>query len=235
MMNTRRTQNRPPTGLSLPNGSSGRTSSTRADTDENELDANFGVSDPDMHALQYRWALADGTVVSTFPFWDAASERREPTSDCDANDRTRGIDQRHVHAGGAGRSPRRCSSLGRQLRLTSRRMAGGGRPDGGRRLPCVASRQRGAKSWRSRWPIRSIISTSDSSPIRRRSTSCGSAEAKGTTGANDSVFLQFHGCDGSRRSSYLRDRHDSALAVNLKSVPTAASRLGGWKTTAGAR
>ena len=57
MMNTRRSQNQPPAGLSLPDRITWPYDRYFADTDENEIDASFGVSDPDMHALQYRWTL----------------------------------------------------------------------------------------------------------------------------------------------------------------------------------
>jgi hypothetical protein len=69
MMNTRRQQNRPPAGLAMPDRIPWAYEQYWADTDENYLDAGFGVSDPDMHALQYRWTLEDGTVVSTLPRW----------------------------------------------------------------------------------------------------------------------------------------------------------------------
>jgi hypothetical protein len=68
MLNTTRQQNRPPAGLALPDRIVWPYERTWADTDENELDAG-PVRDPDMHAIQYRWVLADGTVVSTTPTW----------------------------------------------------------------------------------------------------------------------------------------------------------------------
>ena len=70
MLNTQRTpnQNRPPTGLAMPDRIVWPYEQTYADTDENEIDVT-GVSDPDLHAVRYRWTLADGTVVSSDPWW----------------------------------------------------------------------------------------------------------------------------------------------------------------------
>jgi hypothetical protein len=68
MLNTTRNQNRPPTGLTFPDRIVWPYEQPWADTDENELDVPL-TTDPDMHALQYRWTLGDGTVVSTLPFW----------------------------------------------------------------------------------------------------------------------------------------------------------------------
>jgi len=68
MLNTRRTQNRPPAGLNLPDRVTWPYDRYWWDTDENEI-AAYGATDPDLHAVRYRWTLADGTVVSTFGGW----------------------------------------------------------------------------------------------------------------------------------------------------------------------
>ncbi len=68
--NTTRTpdENRPPSGLSVADRVIWPYDRYYWDTDENEIDAGF-PSDPDLHRLSYRWTLADGTVVSTWPGW----------------------------------------------------------------------------------------------------------------------------------------------------------------------
>ena len=69
LVNTTRAVNRPPTGLSLQDTFVWPYDRTWWDTDENEIDtAPFPPTDPDMHALRFRWALADGTVLSIFPW-----------------------------------------------------------------------------------------------------------------------------------------------------------------------
>ena len=71
MLNTLNHANRPPTGLVLPDRMEWPYDRTWWDTDENEFDLPV-VTDPDMHALQYRWTLADGRVVSKSSFWAPA-------------------------------------------------------------------------------------------------------------------------------------------------------------------
>jgi hypothetical protein len=68
MLNTTRSVNRPPSGLDMPETQIWPYDRTWWDTDENEIDTLPNViRDPDMHALRYRWTLADGTVLSTRP------------------------------------------------------------------------------------------------------------------------------------------------------------------------
>ena len=66
MLNTTRTpaQNRPPVGVTLPDAMT--RSYAEQFSDEEERDIRPGTpSDPDLHALRYRWTLADGTIVGT--------------------------------------------------------------------------------------------------------------------------------------------------------------------------
>jgi hypothetical protein len=70
MINTLRTpnQNRPPAGLEMGGTMVWPYDRFWWDTDENEIDTGL-VTDPDMHDIRYRWVLANGTVVSTWPWW----------------------------------------------------------------------------------------------------------------------------------------------------------------------
>jgi hypothetical protein len=70
LYNTARTENRPPSGLTMPDRISWRYDRYYWDTDENYIDVGYPYPvDPDLHRLTYRWTLADGTVVSTFNGW----------------------------------------------------------------------------------------------------------------------------------------------------------------------
>jgi hypothetical protein len=68
LYNTTRTENRPPSGISLPDRVSWSYDRYYWDTDENEINPGFAI-DPDLHRVAYRWTLADGTVVSRNQAW----------------------------------------------------------------------------------------------------------------------------------------------------------------------
>ena len=71
LYNTTRTpsQNRPPTGFDLPDRVTWSYDRYYWDIDENEIGGYPFATDPDLHRVSYRWTLADGTVVSTWPGW----------------------------------------------------------------------------------------------------------------------------------------------------------------------
>ena len=69
MINTTRSENRPPSGLNLSETYIWPYDRSWWDTDENQIDTLPNViNDPDMHGLRHRWTLADGTVLSTHPW-----------------------------------------------------------------------------------------------------------------------------------------------------------------------
>jgi FG-GAP-like repeat len=68
MLNTTRTNNQAPIGLDLPDTLIWPYDRTWWDTEENWFDTLPDiVTDPDLHALRWRWTLDDGTVLSTRP------------------------------------------------------------------------------------------------------------------------------------------------------------------------
>jgi FG-GAP-like repeat len=68
VVNTTRTENRPPSGLSISGSVTWPYDRYWWDTDENEINAGR-VTDPDLHKVRYRWTLADGTVVGVYQGW----------------------------------------------------------------------------------------------------------------------------------------------------------------------
>jgi hypothetical protein len=68
LYNTTRSENRPPSAVSLPDRVTWSYDRHYWDTDENYIDPGYPL-DPDLHRLTYRWTLADGTVVSTWRGW----------------------------------------------------------------------------------------------------------------------------------------------------------------------
>jgi hypothetical protein len=68
IINTTRTDNHAPVGVTLPDTLVWPYERTWFDTEENWIDTLPTITtDPDMHALRWRWTLDDGTILSTRP------------------------------------------------------------------------------------------------------------------------------------------------------------------------